>query len=170
MDLILADGNLTTAAVLDVLLELFEMSDAVVGYTEGADLARLLGFDESTPRAKTSLLTTVRSVDQDAVRVREQFLAICLFVTKVALVKRARRRDVQINVVEFRLLETRRDSRLGLFIPKLGPGDLGGVEDLGAVKARLSDGLCGFCFVLVDFCGVDLVLRWQVLVGAGYFL
>lgn len=42
---VLSDGDLAPAAGLDVLFQLFQVVDAVVGYTDGFDLACFLGFD-----------------------------------------------------------------------------------------------------------------------------
>lgn len=44
MQLVLADGDLAPAAALDILLQLFEVVDAVVRDADGLGLARFLGF------------------------------------------------------------------------------------------------------------------------------
>ena len=66
----LADGDCAAGAGtvlglegLDVGLELGEVMDAVVGDAEGADLARLLGGDQSVPGAEACGAAAVRGVD-----------------------------------------------------------------------------------------------------------
>lgn len=71
MNLILANRDLATTPVLDVLFQLLKMSDAVVGDTNGADLACLLGLDESTPGTQASFSATVGGVDQNAVLISQ---------------------------------------------------------------------------------------------------
>ena len=61
---ILADGDLTAAALLDVVLEFLEVADAVVGNSDRTNSACLLSLDQDLPRAQTALSATVGTVDQ----------------------------------------------------------------------------------------------------------
>jgi hypothetical protein len=51
MQFVLAHGDLSAATTFDVLLQLFEVVDTVVGYTDGLGLSFFLGFDQCTPRS-----------------------------------------------------------------------------------------------------------------------
>ena len=48
----------------DVRLQFFEVVDAVVGDTDGVDLAGRLGFDEGAPGAETGVPSAVGGVDE----------------------------------------------------------------------------------------------------------
>lgn len=66
VNLVLADIDLAADAAVNVLLELIEMVNTVVGDANGADFSGLLRFDESPPGACASLLSSVWGVDQDS--------------------------------------------------------------------------------------------------------
>ena len=66
MKFVLTNGNLTTTAVLDVVLQFFKVADSVVGDTDGTDLALLLRLDECLPGSQATFPTAVGTVDQHA--------------------------------------------------------------------------------------------------------
>lgn len=66
VNLILADGNLTTTSALDVLLQFLQLLDAEVGDTDRTDVSCLLGLNQGAPCSQASLLAAVGRVNQDA--------------------------------------------------------------------------------------------------------
>lgn len=72
VDLPLADvDGAAVAGRLDVLLELVEVVDAVVGHADGPDAAGLLRLNQRLPRAQPPFLAPVRRVDQIQVDVAQ---------------------------------------------------------------------------------------------------
>lgn len=66
VDLILPDGNLAAAAVLNVLLQLVEMVDTEVGDANRADFAGfLLRLDERAPSAEAAFFSAKRRVQEE---------------------------------------------------------------------------------------------------------
>lgn len=149
MQLILSDGDLAAAAVLDVVFQFLEVADTVVGDTDRTDLAGLLVLNQGLPCAQTTFLAAVGSVDQHPGEVLERSLGIELFVYAYVC--------VQVNVVQLACSETSLEGTLGaLVVLQKANGDLAGEEDLGPVDTGLADGLCAFRLVLVVLCAVDL--------------
>lgn len=68
VNLVLADGDLTTRSALDVILQLLKVLNGEVGHTQRADVARLLGLDECAPGAETILFAAVGCMDQHTSR------------------------------------------------------------------------------------------------------
>ena len=65
--------------------------------------------------------------------------------------------NLQINVINPRsILDTGFDGLLGFVVRHVSSGDLGRVEDLGAINPRLANGVGAFRFVGVVFCAIDL--------------
>lgn len=146
VDLVLADIDLTADSAVDVRLELIQVLHAVVGDTDGADLSGLLCLHQGSPGALTVCLRAARGVDQHP--------------TPVSAIPEpdvgSSERNLQVNVVEPGVLQRRLNSSLGLLVSHRSDGDLGGVEDLGAVDTGVSDGVGAFSLVLVVLGGIDL--------------
>ena len=79
MKLPLANTDFTAFALavlllelLDEGLELVEMVNPVIGDSQRADLAGLLGFDESSPRTGTAFFAAIRRVYQISLWINQQ--------------------------------------------------------------------------------------------------
>jgi hypothetical protein len=79
VNLILADSNLPTASTFDVLFQLLEVLDTIVGHTQRPNVACLLGLHKCAPCAEAVLLAAVRRVDQQTDNDRVSCLLLCTF-------------------------------------------------------------------------------------------
>lgn len=72
---------------VDIGFEFVEVVEAVVGDADGADAARLLGFEEGEPGAAAGFFAAVGGVDEISLNflgVREtRVFAICFFMTDI---------------------------------------------------------------------------------------
>lgn len=63
MELILSDIDFPSNRLV-VFLQFVEVVDAVIGNADGTSLSRLLGFDESTPRAFASFFSAIGRMNE----------------------------------------------------------------------------------------------------------
>lgn len=150
VDLVLADGDLSAHAAVDVLFQFVQMVDAVVRDSDGADLAGLLGLHEGTPGSQSTFLTAVGGVEKHAATFISSSYPHLHGIPEI----------IQVNVFNASSVrKTRLDRLLGLLIRHVSSRDLGRVEDLGAIDAGFPDGVDTLGFVLVVLRAVDLFDR-----------
>lgn len=151
----LPDADLTafTFAVLalkvvDVGFEFVEVVHAVVGHTDGADAASLLGFNEGAPGAEAGFGATIGGVDEVS-RYSSFF--------KDRPEQGSMGRRLQVYVIEFCLAEAGVYGRFRCFIAHCSGRDFGGEEDFATGDAGFADGFGAGAFIAVGAGGVDLL-------------